>query len=103
MIKSFSGQVAFYFVIPRAISAYVGENSLSQYNEFMCCLNIRSFFGRLSQPWLEIRYENFFPRHKAFKHSISEGVLGYQGYRHFFCQEQAGPQKEFSDWLVGCS
>ena len=49
-------------------------------------------FGRLSQRWLEIRYEIFFSRHKAFKHSISEGVLGYQGYRHIFCQEQVGPK-----------
>ena len=32
MIKSFSGQVVFCFVILRAISAYVGENWLSQYN-----------------------------------------------------------------------
>ena len=31
MIKSFSGQVVFCFVILRAISAYVGENWLSQY------------------------------------------------------------------------
>ena len=31
MIKSFSGQVAFCFAILRAISAYVGENWLSQY------------------------------------------------------------------------
>ena len=31
MIKSFSGQVVFCFAIPRAISAYVGENWLSQY------------------------------------------------------------------------
>ena len=31
MIKSFSCQVVFYFAIPRAISAYVGENWLFQY------------------------------------------------------------------------
>ena len=31
MIKSFSGQVVFCFAILRAISAYVGENWLSQY------------------------------------------------------------------------
>ena len=31
MIKSFSGQVVFYFAILIAISAYVGENWLSQY------------------------------------------------------------------------
>ena len=31
MIKSFSGQVVFYFAILIAISAYVGENRLSQY------------------------------------------------------------------------
>ena len=31
MIKSFSGQVVFCFAILRAISAYVGENRLSQY------------------------------------------------------------------------
>ena len=31
MMKSFSGQVAFCFAILRAISAYVGENWLSQY------------------------------------------------------------------------
>ena len=31
MIKSFSGQVLFCFAILRAISAYVGENWLSQY------------------------------------------------------------------------
>ena len=31
MIKSFSGQVAFCFAILRAISAYAGENWLSQY------------------------------------------------------------------------
>ena len=31
MIKSFSGQVVFCFVILKAISAYVGENWLSQY------------------------------------------------------------------------
>ena len=30
MIKSFSGQVVFCFAILRAISAYVGENWLSQ-------------------------------------------------------------------------
>ena len=32
MIKSFSGQVVFCFALRRAISAYVGENRLSQYN-----------------------------------------------------------------------
>ena len=32
MIKSFSGQVVFCFAILRAISAYVGENRLSQYS-----------------------------------------------------------------------
>ena len=32
MIKSFFGQVLFCFAILRAISAYVGENGLSQYN-----------------------------------------------------------------------
>ena len=32
MIRSFSGQVVFCFVILRAISAYVGENWLSQYS-----------------------------------------------------------------------
>ena len=31
MIKSFSGKVVFCFAILRAISAYVGENWLSQY------------------------------------------------------------------------
>ena len=31
MIKSFSGQVVFCFAILRAISAFVGENWLSQY------------------------------------------------------------------------
>ena len=31
MIKSFSGQVVFCFAILRGISAYVGENWLSQY------------------------------------------------------------------------
>ena len=31
MIKSFSGQVVFCFALRRAISAYVGENRLSQY------------------------------------------------------------------------
>ena len=35
MIKSFSGQVVFCFAILRAISAYVGENWLSQY--INCC------------------------------------------------------------------
>ena len=34
MIKSFSGQVVFCFAIIRAISAYVGENLLSQYTLF---------------------------------------------------------------------
>ena len=34
MIKSFSGQVVFCFAILRAISAYVGENRLSQYTVF---------------------------------------------------------------------
>ena len=33
MIKSFSGQVVFCFAILRAISAYVGENWLSQYTQ----------------------------------------------------------------------
>ena len=32
MIKSFSGQVVFCFAFLRAMSAYVGENWLSQYN-----------------------------------------------------------------------
>ena len=32
MIKSFSGQVVFCFPILRAISAYIGENWLSQYS-----------------------------------------------------------------------
>ena len=32
MIKSFSGQAVFYFAIRRAITAYVGEIPLSQYN-----------------------------------------------------------------------
>ena len=31
MIKSFSGQVVFCFALRRAMSAYVGENRLSQY------------------------------------------------------------------------
>ena len=35
MIKSFSGQVVFCFAILRAISAYVGENWLSQYILFI--------------------------------------------------------------------
>ena len=34
MIKSFSGQVVFCFALCRAISAYVGENRLSQYTGF---------------------------------------------------------------------
>ena len=37
MIKSFSGQVVFYFAIPRAISAYVGENWLSQFSNTGHC------------------------------------------------------------------
>ena len=32
MIKSFSGHVVFCFALRRAISAYVGENRLSQYS-----------------------------------------------------------------------
>ena len=32
MIKSFFGQVVFCFAMHRAISAYVGENRLSQYS-----------------------------------------------------------------------
>ena len=36
MIKSFSGQAVFCFAILRAISAYIGENWLSQYTwEFL--------------------------------------------------------------------
>ena len=34
MIKSFSGQVVFCFAILRGISAYVGENWLSQYSDW---------------------------------------------------------------------
>ena len=34
MIKSFSGQAVFCFAILRAISAYVGENWLSQYTRW---------------------------------------------------------------------
>ena len=34
MIKSFPGQIVFCFAILRGISAYVGENWLSQY--IMC-------------------------------------------------------------------
>ena len=54
MIKSFSGQVVFCFVIRRAISAYVGENRLSQYiddNEFL--LN----FNRLQYTFLASVYK----------------------------------------------
>ena len=41
MIKSFSGQVVFCFAILRAISAYVGENCLSQYNALSKMLLIK--------------------------------------------------------------
>ena len=43
MIKSFFGQVLFCFAILRAISAYVGENWLSQYT-CMHIFPILSFF-----------------------------------------------------------
>ena len=44
MIKSFSGQVVFYFAILIAISAYVGENWLSQYTHlFMNGYHIRNY------------------------------------------------------------
>ena len=49
MIKSFSGQVVVCFVILRAISAYVGENWLSQYI-FWGCYNFKYFFGVLEIP-----------------------------------------------------
>ena len=46
MIKSFSGQIVFCFAILRAISAYVGENWLSQYiNSFVGVQN-----GKAEQP-----------------------------------------------------
>ena len=52
MIKSFSGQVVFCFAILRAISAYVGENRLSQYSV--------GFFGHNSSSErkceIELRY-----------------------------------------------
>ena len=37
MIKSFSGQVVFCFAILRGISAYFGENWLSQYTFVILC------------------------------------------------------------------
>ena len=40
MIKSFSGQVVFCFAILRAISAYVGENWLSQYRYIRTVLQV---------------------------------------------------------------
>ena len=43
MIKSFSGQVVFCFAILRAISAYVGENRLSQYSLMFWLLNDGGF------------------------------------------------------------
>ena len=39
MIKSFSGQVVFCFAILRAMSAYVGENLLSQYIFFFASIH----------------------------------------------------------------
>ena len=42
MIKTFSGQVVFYFAISRAISAYVGENWLSQYMTYDGCILLSS-------------------------------------------------------------
>ena len=50
MIKPFSGQVVFCFAILRAISAYVGENWLSQYITFEQLVNrcIRTVGSELS-------------------------------------------------------
>ena len=48
MIKSFSGQVVFCFVILRTISAYVDENWLSQY----------SFKDIASYKFTKIRWDN---------------------------------------------
>ena len=51
MIKSFSGQVVFCFAILRAISAYVGENWLSQYT-YKCAKKIlRSLTAASSWGW----------------------------------------------------
>ena len=41
MIKSFSGQVVFYFAILIAISAYVGEIWLSQYTKIQASLSLQ--------------------------------------------------------------
>ena len=43
MIKSFSGQAVFCFAILRAISAYVGENWLSQYICRLVCVDALRF------------------------------------------------------------
>ena len=44
MIKSFSGQVVFSFALRRAISAYVGENRLSQYPRDMCFDALKHYY-----------------------------------------------------------
>ena len=48
MIKSFSGQVVFCFAILRAISAYVGENWLSQYSTDLSATPSKSLLFSLS-------------------------------------------------------
>ena len=61
MIKSFSGQVAFCFAILRAISAYVGENWLSQYM-LKCHFTLLSYGFRHPLGCLQIKAgknENF--------------------------------------------
>ena len=58
MIKSFSGQVVFSFALRRAISAYVGENRLSQYIKFVfCCL--KDFLSRALVALMFCRAEPF--------------------------------------------
>ena len=48
MIKSFYGQVVFCFAMLRAISAYVGENWLSQYMIACCCFFQLMFYVQIN-------------------------------------------------------
>ena len=57
MIKSFSGQVVFCFAILRDISAYVGENWLSQYTAPR---------GRLRRYQITTATSEVIPRGKCF-------------------------------------
>ena len=94
MIKSFSGQVVFYFAILRAITAYVGENWLSQYITRLLSLQIPNSGKRI--PRLCIITSFYLDKYQFQLSAHDIYTVWYTGNAHFLFNANTNEYRSLS-------